>query len=70
MFSGEQGSSERNRLDLCLVPDQGFQRNRLQSLKAIRWLEWVRANRNIDIVHRSNGSEKKIGSFYVDGFCE
>ena len=53
-----------------LVPDQGFQRNRLQSLKAIRWLEWVRLNRNIDVVHRGNGSEKKIGPFYVDGFCE
>ncbi|GAV04590.1 hypothetical protein RvY_14854 [Ramazzottius varieornatus] len=44
--------------------------NRLQSVVAVQWMESVARTRNIDIEHRFNGQERKIGSFYVDGFCE
>lgn len=53
-----------------LVPDQSYQKNRLQSKKAINWLEWTKSVRGLEVEHRGNGAEKKIGPYYVDGFCE
>lgn len=37
---------------------------------ALKWLRKIEAERGIRIQHALNGSEKKIGPFYVDGFYE
>ena len=44
--------------------------NRLQSAKAIKWLEWKSLEDDCHIQHRDTpGGEVKIGPYYVDGFC-
>ena len=52
-----------------LLPVNGF-RGKPQSAKALKWLNFIAQDENIDIQHRDNGGEKKIGRFFVDGFCE
>ena len=42
----------------------------LQSVVAVQWMEWMARQHDVDITHRGNGHEKKIGRFFVDGFCE
>ncbi|XP_055356787.1 uncharacterized protein LOC129601886 [Paramacrobiotus metropolitanus] len=52
-----------------LIPNQGFGRNRPQSAKALRWLQWMEAEGQCEIQSKVTGSEHKIGSYFVDGFC-
>lgn len=40
------------------------------SKKSIAWLESVKKNEFINILHAENGKEKKIGKYYADGFCK
>ena len=53
---------------IALIPPDQIHRNRKQSMKALRWLEWCGTDDNRDIQHQRNGGEMKIGPYYVDGF--
>ncbi len=43
---------------------------RRQSLKALKWLDWVQETGNISLLTSYNGGEKQIGNYFVDGYCE
>ena len=49
-----------------------YRRETNYSKEGIQWLEYLRAEHNIDIRHALNSShgEKRIGNFSVDGFCQ
>ena len=58
---------EKNQIGL--IPVNGF-KSRPQSVKAMKWLNFLADDETIEIQHRDSGGEKKIGRYYVDGFCE
>ncbi len=37
---------------------------------SIQWLEYIKASKNVDVLHALNQGEVKFGSFYVDGYYE
>ncbi|XP_055352376.1 uncharacterized protein LOC129598480 [Paramacrobiotus metropolitanus] len=53
-----------------LVPQQRFARNRLQSVKAMKWISWMENEENCVIQSVVSGTEQKIGPYYVDGYQE
>ena len=48
-----------------------YRRETNYSKEGIQWLEYLRAEHNLDIRHALNAShgEKRIGNYSVDGFC-
>ena len=44
--------------------------NRLQSMQAIFWIDWLSSQDSIEIIPEDNsGVEKKVGKYFVDGYC-
>jgi len=44
-------------------------KNRRQSVKALKWIQFKEQELNIEIQSKHSGGEKKIGRYFVDGFC-
>jgi hypothetical protein len=55
---------------ISMLPTCGFNPKANMSRKCDLWLKYLSQKQNIQIKHAKNGGEQKIGSFYVDGFCE
>ncbi|XP_055341431.1 uncharacterized protein LOC129590302 [Paramacrobiotus metropolitanus] len=51
-----------------LIPPQGYHSNRNQSVKALKWLQWMELEENYPIQTRASGAEFKIGQYFVDGY--
>jgi len=52
---------------IALIPVQNKEN---QSKKAIKWIKWIAYSKNVNIRHKLNGKEHKIGKFKVDGYIE
>ena len=40
------------------------------SKSSIMWLDWIQRKNGLKIQHSVNGGEKKIGKYFVDGYCD
>ena len=54
---------------IALLPHhQHFKRK--QSHEALQWLSYTAEKEGIHIQHARNGGEKRVGDYYLDGYCE
>ena len=54
---------------IALLPQhQHFKRK--QSHEALQWLSYTAEKEGIHIQHARNGGEKRVGDYYLDGYCE
>ena len=54
---------------IALLP-QHQQFKRKQSHEALQWLSYIAEKEEVHIQHDRNGGEKRVGSYYLDGYCE
>ena len=54
---------------IALFP-QHQQLKRKQSHEALQWLSYTAEKEEIRIQHARNGGEKRVGNYYLDGYCE
>ena len=54
---------------IALLP-QHQQNKRKQSHEALQWLSYTAEKEEIRIQHARNGGEKRVGNYYLDGYCE
>ena len=54
---------------IALLP-QHQQLKRNQSHEALQWLSYTAEKEEIRIQHNRNGGEKRVGNYYLDGYCE
>jgi hypothetical protein len=52
------------------LPVNGFNLNRHQSVKALKWLRWMEQQAGQEIRHRDSGGEVKVCGRFVDGLHE
>jgi hypothetical protein len=56
---------------LAIVPEKGYDSCETQSPVALKFLQWLAEERNVTIrTAHSEGGEKKIGNFKLDGWIE
>jgi hypothetical protein len=56
---------------LALIPQEGYNPSRNQSIKGLQWLEYVMHRDGIEIRHARNGGEVFLeGRYHVDGYRE
>ena len=54
---------------IALLPQhQHFKRK--QSREALQWLSYISEKEEVHIQHDRNGGEKRVGNYYLDGYCE
>ena len=53
---------------MAYIPEEGYNREKNQSYKALQWLDYIRKSQNIVIRDAHNGGEKKIGNYFLDGY--
>ena len=54
---------------IALLPEYQ-QLKRKQSHEALQWLSYTAEKEGIRIQHDRNGGEKRVGNYYLDGYCE
>ena len=54
---------------IALLP-QHQELKRKQSHEALQWLSYTAEKEGIHIQHARNGGEKRVGNYYLDGYCE
>ena len=54
---------------IALLP-QHQQFKRKQSHEALQWLSYTAEKEGIRMQHARNGGEKRVGNYYLDGYCE
>ena len=54
---------------IALLP-QHQELKRKQSHEALQWLSYTAEKEEIRIQHARNGGEKRVGNYYLDGYCE
>ena len=54
---------------IALLP-QHQELKRKQSHEALQWLSYTADKEGIRIQHARNGGEKRVGNYYLDGYCE
>ena len=54
---------------IALLP-QHQQFRRKQSHEALQWLSYTAEKERIRMQHARNGGEKRVGRYYLDGYCE
>ena len=54
---------------IALLP-QHQQLKRKQSHESLQWLSYTAEKEEIRIQHDRNGGEKRVGNYYLDGYCE
>ena len=54
---------------IALLPEHQ-QLKRKQSHEALQWLSYTAEKEEIRIQHARNGGEKRVGNYYLDGYCE
>lgn len=55
---------------IAIIPPQGYRPKVKQSILAHKWLAYESHKRGIRIQHGRNGGEKKVESYYLDGYDE
>ena len=55
---------------IAIIPDNGYNPRLMSSKKAQRWLDFQAEKDKVFIQTASNGGEKKVGNYQLDGFCE
>ena len=56
--------------DTIATLSQARQLKRKQSHEAHQWLSYTAEKEGIHIQHARNGGEKRVGNYYLDGYCE
>ena len=56
--------------DTIALLSQAQQLKRKQSHEALQWLSYTAEKEDIHIQHGKNGGEKRVGNYYLDGYCE
>ena len=56
--------------DTIALLSQPQQLKRKQSHEALQWLSYTAEKEDIRIQHAKNGGEKRVGNYYLDGYCE
>ena len=56
--------------DTIALLSQAHQLKRKQSHEALQWLSYTAEKEDIHIQHGKNGGEKRVGNYYLDGYCE
>ena len=56
--------------DTIALLSQPQQLKRKQSHEALQWLSYTAEKEEIRIQHARNGGEKRVGNYYLDGYCE
>ena len=56
--------------DTIALLSQAHQLKRKQSHEALQWLSYTSEKEDIHIQHGRNGGEKRVGNYYLDGYCE
>ena len=56
--------------DTIATLSQARQLKRKQSHEAHQWLSYTAEKEDIHIQHARNGGEKRVGNYYLDGYCE
>lgn len=62
----------RNFMDegkIGIIPENGYNPKQNVSKKSIIWLKYLANKDKIQIKNNTNGGEKKVGNFFLDGFC-
>ena len=54
---------------IALLP-QHQHHKRKQSHEALQWLSYTAEKEEVHIQHDRNGGEKRVGKYYLDGYCE
>ena len=54
---------------IALLP-QHQELKRKQSHEALQWLSYTAEKEGIRMQHAGNGGEKRVGNYYLDGYCE
>uniref|UniRef100_A0A914N3G3 DNA-directed DNA polymerase n=1 Tax=Meloidogyne incognita TaxID=6306 RepID=A0A914N3G3_MELIC len=55
---------------LAIVPERGYEKKDNQSLLALKFLQWYAEKNGVKIQTASNGGEKQVGNFKLDGYIE
>ncbi|XP_022093113.1 uncharacterized protein LOC110980591 [Acanthaster planci] len=55
---------------VAIIHPQGYPSNDRQSVKALKWLEWVAHQTGHLVQHAANGGEKHIGPYKANGYYE
>lgn len=55
---------------ISIIPPNGYSQRDKQSFAAQKWLKWLTFKTNQKIQTTTNGFEKRIGKYKVDGFCD
>ena len=56
--------------DTIALLSQTRQLKRKQSHEALQWLSYTSEKEDIHIQHGKNGGEKRVGNYWLDGYCE
>ena len=56
--------------DTIALLSQAHQLKRKQSHEALQWLSYTAEKEDIHIQHVRNDGEKRVGNYYLDGYCE
>ena len=52
-----------------IISPLGINPKRGSSNVSLQWLKYISSTENIHIEHARNGDERKIGPYFVDGYC-
>ena len=55
---------------IAIIPPDGYPNQKNYSIKAVRWIQSVAYENEVEIQHALNGGEVKICGHYVDGYHE
>ena len=55
---------------IAIIPPEGYPNQKNYSIKAVRWIQSVAYENEVEIKHALNGGEVKICGHYVDGYYE
>ena len=55
---------------IAVIPENGYNPKQNTSKKAQQWLQHVAEDNDVIIQSTTNGGERRVGHYQVDGFCE
>ena len=55
---------------IAIIPPMGYTPNAKQSLIAHKWLSYLSEKNDVYIQHARDGGEKRVGDYWLDGYCE
>ena len=55
---------------IVIIPPLGYTPKAKQSLVAHKWLSYLSEKNDVFIQHALDGGEKRVGKYFLDGYCE